>query len=296
MSNNPQQILKSLKPENEFFIGFDSDGCVFDTMEIKHKECFCPNYIKYYGLQSVSKYAREAWEFVNLYSKTRGVNRFIALIESIRLLGEREEVKRRNAKMPDLTPVIEWTKKETKLGNPALKEYAAKVNNKMINNTLEWSLAVNEMIADMVYGIAPFPFVKEVLKKIDGVADSIVVSQTPVEALEREWMENKMDGYVRAIAGQEFGTKTEHLALAAGGKYPNDKILMIGDAPGDRKAAEANGVLFFPVNPGNEEASWERLYAEGLDRFFNGTYAGKYQEELNEEFESYLPELPPWKQ
>ncbi len=295
MSDNPQQILKDLQPENEFFIGFDSDGCVFDTMEIKHKECFCPNYIKYYGLQSVSKYAREAWEFVNLYSKTRGVNRFIALIESIRLLGEREEVKRRQAKMPDLTPVIEWTKKETKLGNPALKAYAEQVNNEMIDITLEWSLAVNRMIADMVYGIAPFPFVKEVLKKIQGKADSIVVSQTPVEALEREWKENEMDGYVRVIAGQEFGTKKEHLALASGGKYPKDKILMIGDAPGDRKAAEANGVLFFPVNPGREEASWERLYEEALDRFFAGTYAGKYQEELIEEFESYLPELPPWK-
>ena len=295
MSDNPQKILKDLQPENEFFIGFDSDGCVFDTMEIKHKECFCPNYIKYYGLQSVSKYAREAWEFVNLYSKTRGVNRFIALIESIRLLGEREEVKRRQAKMPDLTPVIEWTKKETKLGNPALKAYAEQVNNEMIDITLEWSLAVNRMIADMVYGIAPFPFVKEVLKKIQGKADSIVVSQTPVEALEREWKENEMDGYVRVIAGQEFGTKKEHLALASGGKYPKDKILMIGDAPGDRKAAEANGVLFFPVNPGREEASWERLYEEALDRFFAGTYAGKYQEERIEEFESYLPELPPWK-
>ncbi len=295
MSNNPQQMLKDLQPQNEFFIGFDSDGCVFDTMEIKHKECFCPNYIKYYGLQSVSKYAREAWDFVNLYSKTRGVNRFLALIESVRLLGEREEVKRRNAKMPDLTPVIEWTKKETKLGNPVLKEYAAKVNDDMIDLTLEWSLAVNRCIADMVYGIAPFPFVREVLSKIEGKADSIVVSQTPVEALEREWKENKMDGYVRVIAGQEFGTKTEHLALASGGKYPKDKILMIGDAPGDRKAADANGALFFPVNPGNEEASWERLYNEALDRFFNGTYAGKYQEQLIGEFESYLPEQPPWK-
>jgi phosphoglycolate phosphatase-like HAD superfamily hydrolase len=160
---------------------------------------------------------------------------------------------------------------------------------------LEWSLAVNKTVGDMVYGIAPFPIVKAVLKKIEGRADSIVVSQTPVEALEREWKENEMEGYVRVIAGQEFGTKTEHLALAAAGKYPAEKILMIGDAPGDRKAAEKNGVLFFPVNPGNEEASWEKLYNEALDRFFNGTYAGDYQAKLIEEFESYLPELPPWK-
>ena len=45
-------------------------------MELKHKECFIPNTINYWGLQGVSKYAREAAEFVNLYSKSRGVNRF----------------------------------------------------------------------------------------------------------------------------------------------------------------------------------------------------------------------------
>ena len=31
---------------NDFFIGIDSDGCVFDTMEVKHKECFIPNMIQ----------------------------------------------------------------------------------------------------------------------------------------------------------------------------------------------------------------------------------------------------------
>jgi len=121
-----------------------------------------------------------------------------------------------------------------------------------------------------------------------------VVSQTPVEALAREWEENNIDGYVRIIAGQEYGTKTEHLALAAKGKYPDSKILMIGDAPGDQKAAVANGVLFFPVNPGHEEESWKRFYTEALDRFFEGTYEGGYQDSLVREFDSYLPGKPPW--
>ena len=67
--------LKSLKPQKEFFIGIDSDGCVFDSMEIKHKECFIPQYIGHFGLQPVARWARETWEFVNLYSKTRAVNR-----------------------------------------------------------------------------------------------------------------------------------------------------------------------------------------------------------------------------
>ena len=33
-----------------YLVCIDSDGCVFDTMEIKHKECFCPPYIKHFGL------------------------------------------------------------------------------------------------------------------------------------------------------------------------------------------------------------------------------------------------------
>ena len=149
-------------------------------------------------------------------------------------------------------------------------------------------------IAEMVWGVPPFPFVRESLEKLKEKADSIVVSQTPVEALTREWEENDIDKYVRFIAGQEYGTKTEHIALAATGKYPYNKILMVGDAPGDIKAAKKNGVLFFPVNPGHEDESWERFYKEALDRFYNNTYEGDYEETLIREFERFLPEKPPW--
>jgi phosphoglycolate phosphatase-like HAD superfamily hydrolase len=292
---NPQEQLLALKPEKDFFIGIDSDGCAFDTMEIKQKECFCPNFIKYFGMQPVSKYARETWEFVNLYSTNRGCNRFLAVNETLRLLTTRPEMRSRNFSVPSAASLIEWTKKETKLGNPALKKYAAEINDPFITKTLDWSLKVNEDIANMVFGITPFPFVKDCLEKIKDKADTMVVSQTPFEALKREWEENKIDHYLRMIAGQEHGTKSEHLKYAAKGKYQDDKILMIGDANGDLKAARSNGVLFFPVNPGKEEASWEKLFKEGLDRFFAGTFKGAYEEELIKEFETYLPEHPHWK-
>jgi phosphoglycolate phosphatase-like HAD superfamily hydrolase len=291
-----QEQLLALKPEKEFFIGIDSDGCAFDTMEIKQKECFCPNFIKYFRLQPVSKYARETWEFVNLYSSNRGCNRFLAVNETLRLLATRPEIKARNFTVPSADPLIEWTRKETKLGNPALKKYAAEINDPLITQTLEWSLKVNDDIAKMVFGITPFPFVKECLDKIKSNTDIMVVSQTPFEALKREWEENRIDHFLRMIAGQEHGTKAEHLKYAAKGKYPDDKILMIGDANGDLKAAKSNGVLFFPVNPGKEEESWKKLYEEGVDRFFAGNYKGAYEEELIKEFKTYLPEYPYWKQ
>jgi phosphoglycolate phosphatase-like HAD superfamily hydrolase len=295
MTKDPHQLLKSLEPRKEFFVGIDSDGCAFDTMEIKHKECFCPNTILHWHLQVVSKYVREAWDFVNLYSKSRGVNRFLALIQVMDLLRERKEVITRNANIPDITSVIEWTNKESKLGNPTLEKYAAEVNDPVIDQALRWSKAINADISEMVHDIPPYPLMKESLEKLSNRADAMVISSTPVEALEREWTENGMDGMVRIIAGQEHGSKKEHLALGARGKYPDDKILMIGDAPGDMKAAKSNSVLFYPINPGHEEDSWQRFYEEAMDKFFSGTYAGGYEQELIREFESYLPDTPPWK-
>ncbi len=292
--DNPHQILEDIKPTKEYFIGIDSDGCVFDTMEIKQKECFCPNFIKHFGLQRVSKYARETWEFVNLYSTQRGVNRFKALIKAFELLAERPEVIARHAKLTDMTPVIEWVAKETKLGNPALQKYVEEAKNDVITLTYKWSVDVNKTVGEIVYDIPPFPYVKESLEKMSKKADLMVVSQTPVEALSREWEEHGINGYVKLIAGQEYGTKAEHLKYGAKGKYDPAKILMIGDAPGDFKAAKSNDVLFYPINPGHEDASWKRFYEEALDKFFAGTYAGEYETKLIKEFESYLPEHPGW--
>ncbi|NOZ64396.1 MAG: HAD family hydrolase [Caldiserica bacterium] len=294
MAELTQEALKEMAPQKGFFIGVDSDGCAFDTMEIKHKECFIPNIIKHWELQPVSKYAREAAEFVNLYSKWRGINRFPALIMVFDLLKERPEVLKRNVSIPEVKSLREWVKSETKLGNPALKEAVEKTGDPILKKALAWSEAVNRTVADMVKGIPPFPFVQESLEKAGEFADIIVVSATPSEALQREWKEHGIDKYVRAICGQELGKKEEHIGLAARGKYKSEHILMIGDAPGDMKAAKANGALFYPIIPGHEDESWERFFKEAMEKFFKGEYAGTYEQELIEEFDRYLPSTPPW--
>ena len=287
--------LKNMAKNNDFIICFDSDGCVFDTMEIKHKECFCPAFIKHMGLQAGSKYAREVWEFVNLYSKTRGCNRFLAVKHALAFLRDRDEMVARNINIPSLDSLMSWMEVETKLGNPTLEAKVNETGDEELKNALEWSKEVNSRIEDMVYGISPFPGVMEVLRKAEGEADMMVVSQTPLEALVREWEENKMMPYVSVIAGQEHGTKTEHIKFATEGKgYDASKILMVGDAPGDLKAAEANNALFMPIIPGHEEVSWSEFATEGLERFFNGTFAGEYQQKLLNEFDKALPEKPTW--
>jgi len=286
--------MKNLPKNHDFFIGYDSDGCVFDTMEIKQKECFCPNFIKHFGLQAASKYAREIWTFVNLYSKTRGCNRFLAVQHALAFIRKHPEFVKRGVKIDAYNSLNNWIEVETKLGNPALEAKVAAEGDAELTAVLKWSHEVNAAIEDMVYGIPPFPGVTDILGKAANKADQIVVSQTPLEALTREWKENKIDHYLGMICGQEHGTKTEHLAYTAAGKYDSDKILMIGDAPGDLKAAKANNVLFCPIVPGREDASWAKLNNEGLDRFFNGTYAGTYEESLLDEFDKALPENPSW--
>jgi len=290
-----QQGLQGFQPQHEFFVGIDSDGCAFDTMEIKQKECFTPNTIKYWRLQAVSKYAREAVEFVNLYSRWRGTNRWPALLMVFDLLAERPEVLARKVRAPEVPTLREWVKTETKLGNPALKAEVQKTGDLILKQALAWSEAVNAAIEDMVKGIPPFPYVRESLVALSSLADMMVVSQTPGEALQREWEEHDLAKHAAAICGQEMGTKAEHLQLGAGGKYPQDRVLMLGDAMGDLTAARKNGFLFFPINPGREDASWQRFFEEGMGRFLKGTYAGEYEAGLMAEFEAMLPDRPPWK-
>jgi len=284
--------MSEFTPKHDYLVGIDSDGCAFDTMELKHKECFIPNTINSWELQGVSKYAREAAEFVNLYSKSRGVNRFPALVETLEWLQKRPEVRARGVKITIPESLREWIKGETKLGNPALKKAVEADGDAGLKQTLQWSEAVNRSVEGMVRGVPPFPFVRESLEKLRGKADVLVVSATPQEALQREWDEHDLTQYVVAICGQEIGTKKESLRAAA--KYAEGKTLMIGDAPGDYQAAVANKALFFPINPGAEEASWQRLCEEGIDRFLSGTFGGEYEDALLAEFERYLPEKPPW--
>ena len=65
--------------------------------------------------------------------------------------------------------------------------------------------------------------------------------------------------------------------------------------PGDLKAAQDNDVLFYPIIPGDEEASWDRFRDEALRKFFDRNYEGAYQENLLKAFDDALPESPHWK-
>lgn len=292
--------LIELVPTKEFFVGIDSDGCVFDSMGIKQRECFCPWLIGCFGLQAVAAAARECKDFADLFSKTRGANRHITSVRILReLLPSHPMTIERKFKVPVYKHYFDWVDNPNSLlSNAGLQKAIDSATFAEIKEELElvmdWSKKVNKSVTAIVKNLPPFPNVRESLIKIGQSADVIVCSSTPYEALIREWDEHDVAKYVSVIAGQEMGKKAEHLRFAAGEKYAPEKVLMIGDAPGDRKAAESNGVLFYPIVPGDEANSWKRFHEEAFDLFIAGKYAGPYQTERIAEFEAVLPEKPHW--
>ncbi len=286
--------LAALAPQHETFVGVDSDGCVFDTMEVKQKQCFHPAIVAHWELEAIELYVRQCAEFVNLYSRWRGQNRFTALVQMFELLAQRPEVLASGIALPGLGSLKELIASGVPLGNPALEEAAAESGDAELASFLRWSLDVNAIVAERVRSVPPFPWARKALDMMQQNSDVVCVSQTPNEALVREWEANGLTGSVRAIAGQELGTKTEHLALATRDRYAAARVLMIGDAFGDLAAAHDNGALFYPILPGREDASWERFCSEAYPRFLDGDYAGSFETDCIAEFKSLLPTTPPW--
>lgn len=198
--------LKQYQPRHEFLVCIDSDGCAFDTMEIKHKECFCPATVLAWGLQPVARYAREIWEYTNLYSKDRGRTRFHELVMLFDWLEKRSEITERGFTIPDIASLRSWVEHSTILNNDELKRYP---DDPVLQRTLAWSLACNRRIKEMVFGIPPFPGVRESLIKLTRTCDIVIVSATARQALQAEWQEHDLMKYVRLLCAQEDGTKGE---------------------------------------------------------------------------------------
>lgn len=292
-----EDILLNMTHTKEYLVCVDSDGCAFDNMELKHKECFCPATVNVWGLQSVSRYAREVADYVNLYSKHRGINRFPGLVMTLELLGARKEAQERGYVCPDMTPLKKWIEETDSLSAKKMREYVAAQGDHVdpiLATAARWSDEVNENVDRIVHGVAALPGVKETLAEISRFADIVIVSAAGHEAIVREWGDEGLLEYVTVVAGQELGTKKECIRKAMKDKYGADKVLMVGDAPGDHDAANANGVMFYPIVPGREVESWSRLRNEAAGKFREGTYAGSYMDERVSEFHSVLRDEPNW--
>lgn len=280
-------------PKHDFLIGIDSDGCVFDSMDVKQIQHFHPLIIKHWNLRIHEAEVRAVAQYVNLRSPWRGSNRFIALLKTFEFLQEWSRRRNLNIPVPPFQDLQNWIESGETLNNDGL-ETRAKASPELAA-VLKWSRAVNADIASRMMPIPPFDGAVDALTLFHARADTVVISLTPVDALEHEWSTHGLRWDVDAILGQEWGTKPEQIRLALSQKnYDPDKVLILGDAPGDLKAARETGVCFYPIIPGRETDCWHRLLAEDMDHFFRGQYRGKIETASIAEFEAVLNHPPPW--
>ena len=273
------------KRNNRLLLCIDSDGCAMDTMDVKHKECFGPKMVECYGLSEYKSAVLEVWNEINLYSLTRGTNRFIALATVLKVLESRGI-----CNIPEPYDVLTaWTEKSRELSNPALKAETERSKNPQLLRALHWSSEVNAAIAKLPEESGAFPGVCEALEKLSEIADIAVVSSANGEALASEWKKYRLDTHIGALLGQEAGSKAFCISeLLRIGGYDKSAVVMVGDAPGDLAAAEKNGVLFYPILVGKEEFSWQRLSEEAIKKLDDGSFAGEYQDMLIKEFYANL--------
>ncbi|MGH4140059.1 HAD family hydrolase [Clostridium sp.] len=286
--------LKEMKKEKEFLVCVDSDGCAVNTMEYKHKEIFGPKMIKIWKLESIEEDVMQVWNYVNLYSKWRGINRFLALVKVFELLKDKKTKLNKQFQLPDIKSLCEWTKKSDKLSNVLLEARIEEGSDVTLEKAIIWSKSVNEAIAKSEVDCLPFESVRKSLEKAQKYADIAVISSANAQALKKEWNEYGIASFVKVLAGQEMGSKTSCIGYIKNKKYDNSQVLMVGDAPGDLKAAKDNGILYYPIIPGKEEMSWQKFYNEAFDKFLNGSYKGKYQKQLICEFNDVLHSNLPW--
>ena len=270
-------LFDSFTKKKDFIVCIDSDGCAMDTMNIKHYRCFGPCMVREWGLEQWQDEILTSWNRVNLFTKTRGINRFKGLAVALK------EVNDRYKAIEGVEKLVKWADEAPELSNRAVE--AMIPNGQIFAKALNWSRAVNEGIEKLPKEeIKPFDGVKETLEEIHKSCDIAVVSSANPEAVKAEWERFGLLDYVDILCTQDMGSKAYCIGEIAKKGYDKRNILMCGDAVGDMKAAQSNGVLYYPICVNKENQSWTKLRTESLSKFTDGSFDDGYQQSLIDEF------------
>ena len=276
--------LQHFVKNREYLVCVDSDGCAMDTMDIKHFRCFGPCMVEEWGLEEWAQPILARWNEINLYTMTRGVNRFKGLAMAL------DEINAQYTAIEGLDELKAWAASAPELSNGALEKAQPAAQGPCLAKALSWSKKVNAAINALPESEKkPFDGAAAGLAAAHAAADVAVVSSANREAVEEEWARCGLLGSVDVLCCQDAGSKAACIAQLKAKGYAPDHILMVGDAPGDKAAAEKNGVWFYPILVRHEAESWAELVSTALARLTSGAYA-PYGETLAEKFLANLGE------
>ena len=272
--------LSSFVKRKDFLVCVDSDGCAIDSMDIKHFNCFGPCMVKQWNLFKCEKEILFRWNEVNLYTLTRGINRFKGLITAL------QEINEKYIKIEDLDTLVNWVNTTNELSNESLKRQIEKYPDSIsLKKALLWSNDVNESITKLPEEkILPYEKVKDALIFAHQKADIAIVSSANLKAVLDEWTRHKLIEHTDIVLAQDSGTKDYCISKLLEKGYDANNVLMCGDALGDLKAAQKNNVMFYPIRVNHEKESWEEFIDIALNKLIDHTYKDKYQEEKIQEF------------
>ena len=263
-------------------ICIDSDGCVLDTMDVKHMRCLGPCLVHQWNLEEYKDEIIRLWRKVNLLSNFRGINRFRGLA---RVLADIHE---NYTRIEGLSEYVYWVQTASELSDESLREAFERTGSICIKKAMEWSGLVNQsmaMISDRKK--PPFEGAREALELAKKYADIAIVTSANGVEIRKEWENQSLIQYTDLLASQETGRKAECLKELVEKGYEKKKVLMIGDSPIDLEAAREAGALFYPILAYQERESWE-IFPEVLKQFLEGNYEGKMQDRCIEEFQGNL--------
>lgn len=274
--------FEGYRKKKDFLICIDSDGCAMDTMDIKHFRCFGPCMVEEWGLEANRDKILERWNEMNLYSMTRGINRFKALALALK------EIDESGTPIEDVDTLVRWADEADELSNASAAKEAGRTGSIAMKKALSWSEHVNQRIRELPEEEKkPFEGAKEAIAWAHEYADVAIVSSANLDAVLEEWEKHGLLPHVDVVLAQNAGSKAACIEKLLTFGYDREKVMMIGDAPGDLKAAQKNGVFYYPILVKKEKESWERMH-EAVEKLRNGSFDDAYQAELSEEFRRNL--------
>ena len=282
MEAKVSSVFDGFKKTKDFLICVDSDGCVMDTMDIKHKKCFGPCFIDEWGLEAHREELLDRWNHINLYSMDRGINRYKGLEIIL------EEIDARIMKIDGLEELRNGDKNTKAFSFDSLNAEIEKTDSICLKKAYSWSKAVNKSIQELDEDeLLPFEGVHEILLPVKAFADVAIVSSANPEAVNKEWTKHGLLDVVDILLAQDAGSKASCIKRLMEFGYDKKNVLMVGDAPGDMEAAKANGVFFFPILVGKEKESWKEL-GEAFKRFMASEFDEEFGKELENKFIEHL--------
>ncbi|MDH2925616.1 HAD hydrolase-like protein [Lonepinella koalarum] len=267
--------MQEFQPKHNIIVCVDSDGCVMDTMNIKHYECFGPIAVDVFQITDRERFLT-IWNKVNLFSATRGTNRFNGLIFTLQEYGYNK----------DFSQLTQWVKTTNELSNGSLKREIEKNSSPDLLLALQWSEQVNSAIKNLTMENALFKNAGRSLAILKNFADIAVVSSANNEAIEKEWSEYDVLQYTDLVFGQNEGSKAHCLKLIKQLGYK--KVLMVGDSPGDYSAAQKANTYFYPILFNFENESWDKLVLEAFGKLKFNLFDENYANELLQAFNQNL--------